>query len=37
MNQWLFVCAAYGLALGATAVLVGWSWVAMRVAERDRT
>lgn len=35
MNQWAFVYAAYGLALGATTALVGWSWLAMRAAERD--
>jgi len=35
MNQWLFVYAAYGLTLGTTAALIGWSWLAMRAAERD--
>lgn len=37
MNQWLFVAAAYGLTLGATIALLGWSYVAMRAAERERT
>lgn len=37
MNQWLFVAAAYGLTLGATIVLIWWSYVAMRAAERERT
>ena len=36
MNQWLFVTAAYGVTLGATVALIGWSYVAMRTAERDR-
>ena len=35
MNHWLFVAAAYGLALGATVALIGWSYAAMRAAERD--
>ena len=33
MNQWAFVAAAYALALLATAILVGWSFLAMRRAE----
>jgi len=36
MNQWLFVAAAYGLTLGATIALIGWSYVAMRAVERER-
>ena len=36
MNQWMFVAAAYGITLGTTIVLIGWSYVAMRAAERDR-
>ena len=36
MNQWLFVAAAYGLTLGATIALIGWSYVAMSAAERGR-
>jgi heme exporter protein CcmD len=36
MNQWLFVTAAYGVTLGATVALIGWSYVAMRAAERER-
>jgi heme exporter protein CcmD len=35
MNHWLFVAAAYGITLGATAALIGWSYFAMRAAERD--
>jgi hypothetical protein len=36
MNQWLFVAAAYGVTLGATVALIGWSYVAMRAAEHER-
>jgi len=36
MNQWLFVAAAYGVTLGATIALIGWSYVTMRAAERER-
>lgn len=35
MNHWLFVGAAYGLTLVVTLGLIGWSYVAMRAAERD--
>jgi hypothetical protein len=35
MNQWLFVAAAYGLTAAATIALIGWSYAAMRAAERD--
>ena len=34
MNHWLFVGAAYGVTLAATAALVAWSWRAMRAAEK---
>ncbi|HEX7693550.1 MAG TPA: heme exporter protein CcmD [Sphingomonas sp.] len=35
MNHWLFVAAAYGITFGATVALLGWSYAAMRAAERD--
>ncbi len=35
MNHWAFIAAAYAITLVATTVLVGWSWLAMRAAERD--
>jgi hypothetical protein len=35
MNPWPFVTAAYAIALGGTAVLVLWSWLAMRRAEAE--
>ena len=36
LDPWLFVNAAYALTIGATLALVGWSWLAMRAAERRR-
>ncbi|HEX4736145.1 MAG TPA: hypothetical protein VH331_01145 [Allosphingosinicella sp.] len=34
MNRWAFVIAAYAIALIGTLALVGWSYAAMRRAER---
>jgi hypothetical protein len=34
MNPWPFVAAAYALTLLAAAALAGWSFIAMRRAER---
>lgn len=36
LDPWLFVDAAYGLTIAATLALAGWSWLAMRAAERRR-
>jgi hypothetical protein len=36
LDPWLFVHAAYALTIGATLALMGWSWLAMRAAERRR-
>jgi len=36
LDPWFFVNAAYALTIGATLALVGWSWLAMRAAERRR-
>ena len=36
LDQWAFVIAAYAIGIAATVVLVGWSWLAMRRAERRR-
>ena len=36
LDHWPFILAAYALGIGATLVLVGWSWLAMRRAERKR-
>lgn len=35
MNHWPFIIAAYGTGLLATIILVLWSWIAMRRAERE--
>lgn len=39
LNHWTFVIASYVIGVGGTALLVGWSWIAMRRAEarRDRS
>ena len=34
MNPWPFVIAAYVITLGGAAIIAGWSWLAMRSAER---
>jgi hypothetical protein len=34
VNRWAFVIAAYAIALIGTLALVGWSYAAMRRAER---
>jgi hypothetical protein len=36
LDPWPFVLAAYALGVGVTLALVGWSWFAMRRAERRR-
>ena len=36
LDQWDFVIAAYAVGLIAIGVLIGWSWAAMRRAERRR-
>ena len=36
LDQWTFVLAAYAVTIAATLALVGWSWLAMRLAERRR-
>ncbi len=38
LNHWDYVIAAYALGVIGTALLIGWSWLAMRRAEarRDR-
>jgi len=36
LDPWPFVIAAYAIGIGATAVMVIWSWLAMRRAERRR-
>ena len=36
LDQWNFVLAAYAVTVAGTLALVGWSWLAMRLAERRR-
>ena len=36
LDHWPFVLTAYAIGIGATLLLVGWSWLAMRRAERRR-
>ena len=36
LNQWDFVIASYALGVGGTMLLVAWSWLSMRRAERRR-
>jgi len=36
LDPWNFIIAAYVVAVGGTAVMIGWSWLAMRRAEKRR-
>lgn len=36
LDAWTYVIAAYGVGLGGTIALVGWSLITMRRAERRR-
>ena len=36
IDQWPYVIAAYVLAAIGTLLLVGWSWIAMKRAEKRR-
>jgi uncharacterized membrane protein YgdD (TMEM256/DUF423 family) len=36
LDPWTFVFVSYALGVGGTAVMVGWSWLAMRAAEARR-
>lgn len=36
LDQWPYVLAAYGVTVLATVLLAGWSWIAMRRAEKRR-
>ena len=36
LDPWIFVTAAYAVGIIGTLGLVGWSWVAMRRAEKRR-
>lgn len=36
LNQWDFVIAAYAVGVTGIVAMTGWSWLAMRRAERRR-
>ena len=36
LDQWAFVWAAYALGIGGTVLMIGWSWLSMRRAEKRR-
>ena len=36
LDPWTYVAVSYVLGVGGTAVMVGWSWLAMRAAEARR-
>jgi hypothetical protein len=36
LDPWIFVTAAYVIGVGSTAVMIGWSWLSMRRAEKRR-
>ena len=36
LDQWAFVWAAYAITIIGTLAMVGWSWFAMRAAEKRR-
>jgi hypothetical protein len=36
LDQWAFVLAAYAIGVAATLVLVGWSWLEMKRAEKRK-
>ena len=36
LDPWFFIHASYALGIGGTALLIGWSWLAMRRAEARR-
>ncbi len=36
LDQWDYVLAAYIIGIAGTALVTGWSWFAMRRAERRR-
>ena len=36
LDQWTFVYAAYAVTILGTLAVLGWSWIAMRRAEKRR-
>lgn len=36
LDPWMFVYAAYAIGVGGTAIMIAWSLISMRGAERRR-
>jgi hypothetical protein len=36
IDPWTFVIAAYAVGVGTTAIMIAWSWLSMRRAEKRR-
>ena len=36
LDEWAFVIAAYVIGIAGTLLMTGWSWIAMRRAEKRR-
>jgi len=36
LDPWTFITAAYVVGVGSTVFMIGWSWLAMRRAEKRR-
>ncbi|MEO5586834.1 MAG: hypothetical protein ABIQ81_03970 [Novosphingobium sp.] len=36
LDPWTFVAVAYVIGFAGTAVMIGWTWLAMRAAEARR-
>ena len=36
LDPWFFIHASYAIGVGGTALMIGWSLIAMRRAERRR-
>jgi nitrate reductase gamma subunit len=36
LDEWTFVTAAYIVGVGGTVLMIAWSWLAMRRAEKRR-
>jgi hypothetical protein len=36
LNEWTFVTAAYVVGIAGTVLMIAWSWIGMRRAERRR-
>jgi len=36
LDEWAFVTASYLIGIAGTVLMIGWSWLAMRRAEKRR-